>query len=253
MANRRWLGTLAAVAVLTVGVAIAMRFDVGPTDVPVTTSTTERATTTVRPTEVAGTLPGIWPFASQEAVDAYVADPGVGMFFDGEATALEFAREYLGMPEPVARGAFVEGPGATGSVEIAARSRLPMTTAVQMRRFGGDDGPWSVIGSSSTNIKVDRPAPLQRVGNPIMITGRSTAFEATVSVEVRQDGQPHGQHLGRSVVMGGASGELEPFAGAITIDPPTSQAGAVILFIESAEDGALQEAAVVRVMFDGAA
>jgi hypothetical protein len=71
-----------------------------------------------------------------------------------------------------------------------------------------------------------------------------------VTVEVRQDGQAAGENLGESFVMGGANGEFGPFAGDITIEPPTAAAGAVVFTTLSAEDGSVQEATVVRVAFE---
>ena len=207
------------------------------------------STTTVPPAETEGTFPGIWPFTSQRAVDDYLADSGVGMFLDGEATALEFAREYLGMPDPVTTHGFVVLDDATGEVEVLPRRRTPMTTTIKVHRFGGAHGAYSVVDVNADNIEVDRPESGQQVGTTIVLTGRSTAFEANVTVEVRQDGQLPGEHLGRSFVMGGANGEMGPFAGDITIAPPTAAAGAVILATESAEDGIVQEATVRRVRF----
>jgi hypothetical protein len=87
------------------------------------------------------------------------------------------------------------------------------------------------------------------VGTTITVGGTSTAFEANVTVEVREDGQAEGENLGRSFVMGGANGEMGPFAGDVTIESPTAAAGAVVLTTESAEDGSVQEATVVRVVF----
>jgi hypothetical protein len=216
------------------------------------TSTTEPepgTTTTLPPSDDEAAFPGLWPFTSQDAVDAYMTDPGVGMFFDAEATALEFAREYLGMLDPVATSTF---EGWSGTIDVSPKPGAPMTTSVEVTKRRAD-GPYFVTGATTANILVDRPEPMQVVGQTIQLTGTSTAFEANVIVEVRQDGQPRGEHLGQSFVMGGANGEMGPFAGNITIDAPTAAAGAVIFTTESAEDGSLQEATVVRVVFADAA
>lgn len=261
------LGAAALIA-LVVGLAAllapgdAQRLDVVPPAAQATTPTTEPAPVTTTG-EVAGTtappppppapptdeepdvFPAIWPFTSGEEVAAYVTDPGIGMFFDAEATAVEFARVYLRLPDPVA----VAGPAPNGEVTVAPEPGSPLATTVQVSRFGGSEGPFAVVGARSANIRVDRPAALQVVGTTISLAGSSTAYEAQVDVEVREDGQGPGERLGRSFLMGGANGDLGPFASSITIERPTAAGGAVILSTESAEDGTVQEATVVRVAF----
>ena len=100
-------------------------------------------------------------------------------------------------------------------------------------------------------IRVDVPRPMATVGGTVVVAGTSTAFEATVEVEVRQDGQGPGEALGQGFVMGGSNGEMGPFRGEVAIDPPASAAGAVLLTTSSAEDGTVQQATVVRVVFAG--
>jgi hypothetical protein len=213
-----------------------------------TTSTTTGPTATTAPAP-GGPFAGIYPFSSQQAADAYSADPGVGMFFDPEATAVEFAREYLGMPAPVSDGVAGEIEDGSAVVDVRARDRLPMVTHVQLTRVG-DDGPWTVKGSVADSVIVETPEPLDTVGSIISLSGRSHAFEATVNVAVRADGQGRDANLGEGIVMGGGGAELEPFHGSVTIAEPTTAAGAVVFQILSAEDGAVVEASVVRVVFE---
>ena len=263
------LGAAALVAVV-VGIASLLGDDdsqrvqvvppaaVGPTSttattVPVTTVTTTDApattTTTVPPVEGPEVFPGVWPFTSPEAVDDYVAEPGVGMFFDAEATALEFAREYLGLPDPTATGDPVVVDDVS-VVTVAAKPGSPMTTAITVKRFGGADGPYSVTEAHTENIQVTQPTLLQVVGTDIALAGTSTAFEANVTVEVRQDGQVAGEYLNQSYVMGGANGEMGPFTGSISVGTPTESMGAMVFTTLSAEDGSVQEATVVRIGFE---
>lgn len=222
--------------------------EVVPADSTSSTESTVGTTTTEAGTpaeEDPGVFPGIWPFTSQEEVDAYVADPGIGMFSEPEPTALEFAREYLGMLDPQLGCCTTEDPSrGTAEIEIVPKPGAPMATTVVVER--GDGHAWYVTGARTSNIEVDRPARGETVGDVLLLEGRSTAYEATVLYEVRQD---DGTVLGEGYVMGGSMGEMAPFAGDATIDPPTDVAGAVIFTTESAEDGSLQEASVVRVAF----
>lgn len=257
--RRRVIVTAVVLAVAAIASVVAVSFsttDDGSsttTTVPPETGLAPVATTLVPsgPGLASELFAGVWPFASQGQVDAYRSDPGVGMFFDAEATAIEFARVYLAMPEPVSVAPVaVEAGGSTGTVAIRARARSPMITRVQVRRFGSD-GPYAVVGTEADNIRVDQPAVAQSVGRTVALAGRSRAFEGTVDVEVRQDGQVRGEHLGRAFVTGGGGEALGPFTGSVPIDPPTEPAGAVVFATASAEDGAIQEATVVRVAFGG--
>jgi hypothetical protein len=155
------------------------------------------------------------------------------------------------MPEPVSDGVAGETESGSAVVDVRARERTRMVTHVQLRQLG-TDGPWTVIGSLADNIHVSMPEPMQVVGSTIALAGSSTAFEATVNVEVREVGDGTGEHLGETIVMGGGGGELEPFTGEVTIEASHQAAGAVIFKTLSAEDGAVMEATVVRVQLEQA-
>ncbi len=90
-------------------------------------------------------------------------------------------------------------------------------------------------------------ASLARVSSPVTLDGISTAFEATVQVEVREDDTA--EPLGAGFVMGGANGELGPFHSTLAFSQPASGFGTIVFFTTSAEDGHVQEASVIRVQF----
>ena len=71
-------------------------------------------------------------------------------------------------------------------------------------------------------------------------------FEATVFVEIREDGAR--RPLGDGFVMGGSMGEKGAFDGTVPFKPSASM-GAVVLHTTSMENGHVWEAAVVRVRF----
>lgn len=221
--------------------------DVRPADEGTTTTSPETTTSTVAETE---SFEGIWPFASQSDVDAYLADPGVGMFLDAEQTALEFGREYLGMADPVAtdRPTTVE-TGQVG-VRIVPSPGAPMTTTVWMHVI---DGVHTVYFAEAPNIRpvADATYGVTVDGSIVTVRGTSTSYEAHVDVEVRD---ADGNVLGRSYVMGGASGELLPYEGTVLLGAtPSTPTGAVILSTSSAEDGSLTEATVIQVTFGSGA
>jgi hypothetical protein len=254
-----WLAVAAAVVVGGMAIGAGVLFlDDDDTTVDLVPAGDDSTTTTVDEPTPATSVPAaedelldaIWPFTTRSDVEEYVADPGVGMFFDPEATALEFAREYLGMPDPHGGG---EGIDAEGMPEdeayliVQPKQGSPMATTVHMRRYGGDDGPWSVTFTETRNIEVDRQVYEDPQTGTIQLSGRSSAFEAQVNVEARD---VKGNVLGETFVMGGGGPDLEPFSGELVLDRlPVTPFGALLFVTYSAEDGALQEATVIPIRF----
>lgn len=249
--HRRVAFVAAAAAVVIAVIGATAMIDREPDGTSVDVRPADDPTTTAPPVDdtVVDQAPmlAIWPFATDDDVAAYLADPGIGMFRDPEATALEFAREYLNMPDPVAPRGYAAAEGLSGSVEVLPRAGSPMMTRVWVHRYGGDEGAYSVYFAETANIELDREAVGESVAAPVVaVSGTSTAFEAHVDVEVRD---ADGRVLGQAFVMGGANGEMGPFAGEVRIDEPTTSTGALLLTTSSAEDGSLQEATVMPITF----
>ena len=76
--------------------------------------------------------------------------------------------------------------------------------------------------------------------------GSALAFEGTVNVDIRADGEDDPLYEG--FVTGGGS-EMAPFDDDLDWDDPGEGSGAVVFKTLSAEDGRVWQAAVVRVTF----
>ena len=231
---------LAAAAVLVVTLIPVLGGD-DETTVAVTapsTTTTEHTTPTPPTTSPATTLP-IPPARPQNAIWPF---PGGTTFRDPAAAAVSFARYYLRMPDPT-----VESTALSARVvEIRARHDRPAVTSVTVEESGGD---WFVTGARTKNIDLVSPEAGDRVSSPVRITGTSTAFEAQVNWEVREESAGPGRKLGERFFMGGSNGVFGPFDASLTFAAPTRSVGAIVLFTRSAEDGAVSEATVVPVTF----
>ena len=190
-----------------------------------TTSTTAQTETE---TQIA-----VWPFATSAI-----------RYRDPAAAAREFAMTYLGFVSPVV-GTFRPGDSRSGEVPIRTRPSGPETT-VLVRQLGADDS-WSVLGASTPNLQLESPAWNTAITSPVTLSGQSTAFEANINIEIRQDGTL--TPLASTTAMGGANGEMGPFSTTVTFSPPSSPAGAIILLTRSAEDGSISEASVLRIRF----
>ncbi len=199
---------------------------------------------------------GIFPFTSQAELDAYAGGTDQ-TFRDPVRTARAFATQYLGFTTPqLADQGFQAGEPGAGEVPIGVPvgGRFFLATTVVLRQLGaqGPTGPWTVTSAAHPNIQVDSPDPLQRITSPVTVSGQASAFEGTVTVEVREDGMVAGQFLGRSFVTETGGDELGPFSGQITFRRPSRPGGAV-LFQDRSGSGVGEtdayQTTVVRVLF----
>lgn len=204
-------------------------------------STTTDRTTTSGPSSTS-TSPTTGPF---DGPNAAVWPRDAAGSNDPVAVARAFATEYLGIESPKV-GPYAGGDARSGEVEVRARTDGPATT-IMVRRYGPDgDAPYSVAGAWSPNIEISSPQVLTTITSPVQLAGRSTAFEGTVQVEVREDGNP--TPLAKTFVTGGAM-EMGPFSESVTFNTPRAPLGAIVLYTTSSENGSIQEATVIRVAF----
>lgn len=197
-----------------------------------TTTTTTTATTSTTATTPLDTDVIVFP------------DPMLDERFDDPVAAATAFAVALGFVAPVV-GPLLEGDSRSGEVEVRPTAEGPVTT-VLVRRLPPTEH-WWVIGSATPAILVEEPAGLDVVTSPLHLRGSSTAFEATVSVELRQDGSSPPLLVGW--VMGGSMGEMGPFDAELAYELPSAEAGTLVLSTSSMEDGRLWEASVVRVRF----
>jgi hypothetical protein len=204
------------------------------TTAPGATSTSAATTSTSAPT--AAVWPAIWPWADSAL-----------RFRDPVGATRSFATAYLHMTEPIV-GRFQQGDSRSGEVTVRPSATGPVTT-VLVRQLG-NDGSWWILGAATDNIRLTDPAALAPIASPVDLRGTSTAFEATVNVAIRQDGDPDA--LAETFVMGGANGQMGPFSASIDYERPTSRAGGIVLYTTSAADGSVTEATAIRVRFGDA-
>ncbi|HUQ38673.1 MAG TPA: Gmad2 immunoglobulin-like domain-containing protein [Acidimicrobiales bacterium] len=231
------------VAALLLSLSLAACSDDDPAVQPPSTSSTTAAPSTTA-TTAATTSSSVVPVPADQAI--WPVPGTAARFADPVAAVRSFAKDYLGMTAPVV-GAYRAGEPRAGEVEVRRKAGPGPVTVVSVREL--KPGAWSVVAAASDNLRLESPDALQTVSSPLRISGRSTAFEAEIGVGIRADGQRAGQFLAETHTMGGANGEMGPFATTLEYGTPRREAGAVLLFVMSAEDGSLQEATVVRVRF----
>jgi hypothetical protein len=99
-------------------------------------------------------------------------------------------------------------------------------------------------------IEVERPVAFARIGTPVTVSGRSSAYEGTVHVSVLEDRRGPDRVLGKGFVNGGAA-ELAPFSGRIAFGAPSAEAGWLVFSGDSGGDGGIFDATAVRIRFAG--
>ena len=195
-----------------------------------TIATTSTSKPSARPTDSA-----VWPFVA-----------GTTRYTDPVKAAQDFAVTYLGFVKPVV-GPFVQGDSRSGEVDIRANKLATATTTVLVRKLAPDE-TWWVLGAATTHVRVQSPSWNAPITSPVAVSGQSTAFEATVNVEIRQDGSLN--PIGTDFFMGGSNGTMGPFSKAVSFTKPTAKRGAIIFKIPSTDGGGgTLEAGVIRVQF----
>jgi hypothetical protein len=194
-------------------------------------SSTSTTTTTIPSTEQPATA--IWPFTDSTT-----------RYSEPAAAAEGFAIDYLGFATPVI-GTFAAGDSRSGEVTVQPTPTGPVTT-VAVRQLTNDD-TWWVLAAITPNLQLQVPNANTSITSPVTLSGESTAFEGTVTVEVREDGTV--TPVGSDFVTGGANGEFGPFSKAISFTPPTAASGAIVLKTFGGENGVVWEATVIRVQF----
>ncbi len=222
---------------------------VTPATTPATTPSTEPPTTGAPTTEPPTTEPATSGAPTTDPSDAtrsaiwpWVDTPT--RFADPVEAAASFATDYLGFTDPVV-GEFQAGDSRSGEVVVAAGTVGP-TTVVFVRQLTDDDS-WWVLGAASENITVEQPEQGAVVASPLTISGTASAFEGTVDVELRADG--NGEPIHESFVTGSGSPEPGPYEATIEFTSPGAGGGALVLISRSPEDGSVVEASALRIFF----
>ena len=229
--------TVAAALAVVLGTVALVRRDDGKSTVNVTTkpsttaSTSTTATTAPEPTIpliVPSTSRAIWPFA------------GGGGFTSPEQAAKTFAVDYLGMTLAVVHGTHDEG-GAVTDVDVVPNGGAAARTVVRTTRDAA--GHWVVIGARADEIVLDKPAADDALASSLVISGRSTAFEAQIAIELRPYNSS--EPILRTSAMGGSNGEIGPFS--TTITPPSIDQPLVLLVYEAdaSDRGKMTKATVI--------
>ena len=211
----------------------------GTTQAPGTTepvATTEAPTT--EPSTTVAPVPdqvrtAIWPWFE---TDLRYADP--------VEAAVGFASDYLGFVDPIA-SEFMAGDNRSGEVEIRSVDTGP-ATVVFVRQLTADDS-WWILGAASENITIDEPEALAEVTSPLTVSGTALAFEGTVDVQLRADG--NGEPIFEGFVTGSGGPEPGPYSETFEFTSPGETGGALVMLSLSSEDGSTLEASAMRIFY----
>ena len=205
------------------------------------TTNTTTATTAASIQEAPTTL------VAQDTLTAvFPTETSTTRFQDPVAAATAFATDYAGFVNPLV-GPYQAGDSRSGEVEVRSTANGPVTT-VFVRQLGPDDS-WWVLGAATPNITLSKPGWFDSISSPVALTGTGSAYEGTISTQVRED--DNNQPLGEGFVTGGSIG-MGPFDGTLAFTKPTKPYGAVVLYTQSQEGadvGHTREVGVLRIRF----
>jgi hypothetical protein len=185
-ARRRRIGTAALSLAVVVGLAtgglLAVR-ELGPRVTPGGESSMSPSTES--------SFAGLWPESDPLSLAAAQAQIDLGHEAwreDPEQTASAFATNLMGWPFDQVRTNVQEKQDAFAIVSISNTSFGPAVpdTLVALRQLGktGPDGIWSVVGASSTLIRLDEVPTSAVPGSTIVISGRLTDLFDGASLRV---------------------------------------------------------------------
>jgi hypothetical protein len=216
-----------------------------------TTSSDETTTTSTVasfPVIDPASVHGVYPFATQAELDAYEAGTSKG-FADPRSVAWSFTHKFLDMPNGVTAPFKPKADTirTIGTVAIRPDAASSQLTTLVLQKVAED--AWTVTGATTHDIQVDQPTNGTDISSPVHVSGQSTAFEATITVDVRTAGSK-AANLGTKAVMGGSNGQMGPFSDDVSYTAPAQTTRGVIVFsIISAKDGSTAAATVVGVGF----
>ena len=212
------------VVVGALGVLVGRLWGSSPSASPLTTSTL---------VPVAQPDTAIWPFVSSTT-----------RYAEPVRAAQEFATIYLGFLNPIV-GSFQQGDSRSGEVPVRSTPTGPITT-ILVRRLTTTNS-WWVLGASCADIQVTAPTTSEAISSPVTLRGRSTAYEAVVNVDFRQDGSL--APLKVTTVMGGSMGVMRPFTTSVSFPRSSTSQGALLFRTRSAKDEHVIEASVIRISY----
>lgn len=197
-----------------------------------TTASTAQTTTVV---DLATYRSAVWPWAESTT-----------RFTDPVEAARSFAVDFVGFTDPIV-GEFQQGDSRSGEVEIRPVASGPVTV-VFLRQLGSDD-TWWILGAATENITLTEPTAMSEVESPLTVAGTVLAFEGHVDIALTADGLT--QPLVETFATGGGD-QPRPFETTVEWSGTDTGGGALVLTTASAEDGRIWEAAVTRLLFNGA-
>ncbi len=177
----------------------------------------------------------LWPFASAADARAWqTSGSSQGhqpWHLDPAATALSFARDFLGFTDiDRTLASTVTGDDARVQVGYATEGgRTGVAAVVHLVRFGsGGDAPWEVVGTDDTTFSLTQPAYGTTVTASLTAGGRITGVDESIHVQVRPAaGSSGGQVAGESCCLP-AGGQNSPWTVNVKISARPGQGLVVV-------------------------
>ncbi|MDQ6873595.1 MAG: hypothetical protein M3042_00820 [Actinomycetota bacterium] len=191
-------------------------------------------------------LATVWPYPSRS--QAAVGEPGDvsagrrGYLTDPKATALHFARDFIGITDPLEATAthpLEAGLGVVLSGRNPNNQLFPVTTVYLVRVARGSTAPYVVVRADAPGLRVTGAAPA--APGVVKVVGRVAGIDEAVMVRALDAG-------GRTVSTGhsGSAGPVLPWTATLGGSATPLPSGRYVLVAQtaSAADGRIAELVV---------
>ncbi len=129
-----------------------------------------------------------------------------------------------------------------GSLELNKIDKIKITMPIKL----SESVELSYFGNEFIQVKV--PQNNSAITNPVLIIGKANVFEANVRIRIKDNS---GNILADTFATAeGAYDKLYPFKSEINYNTPTTEAGVIEVFEESAKDGNEINKVVIPVIFE---
>lgn len=176
----------------------------------------------------------LWPFASEQEADQWLANGKAGghspWHSDAAATALFFTQNFLGFHDIDQTTEVTEHDSEAWVGVGHTLPDGPRRTAatIHLARFGAHpDSPWEVAGTRDDALTIGTPPYGSTVGPVIEAGGTITGVDESLHLQIRQSGRP--EVLGDQCCIP-AGGNARPWSGRVNTTT-TPRPGALTLVV----------------------
>ena len=183
----------------------------------------------------------VWPLTTEAEVAAWKADPaGYEFLGDRGATALAFAKDYLGLATPA-----IDTSGERVVVRRTAEDADRPIYVGTLDMAGGGERPYLVTGMSADGVTITGPRPGYSVTRSFSVSGTFAGADQVIDVELRTAPSAGGKTIAKARATIGPAGWHAILEHVSTV----ARTGSLLVTTDSGLDGGLAGSVAMRIAF----